>query len=262
MALINCPECGVQVSEFALECPKCGNPILTTKSTTNFEQKENPTYSKKIGNNKGSYISISGIFLIIIVLIGATLPFHYIPSRLLAFPKDQLTFSNTFITEADIENIINQFNNASLFERVAMLNDPFLKKLKEKNIIVDASNKSPNNYDKNSDSNNSSEDAGQSSFIFCQTPTILFTIESGREDETQIIAVPFVMYCDGKYGKIPVCELGATEEKAVKECNQAKKSILPIVSAGQILYIINNGLQSKSLIIEESNQYGFSDWNG
>ena len=27
MALINCPECGAQVSERALYCPACGHPI-------------------------------------------------------------------------------------------------------------------------------------------------------------------------------------------------------------------------------------------
>jgi hypothetical protein len=27
MALINCPECGTQVSDKAISCPKCGHPM-------------------------------------------------------------------------------------------------------------------------------------------------------------------------------------------------------------------------------------------
>lgn len=32
MALINCPECGRQVSDRANACPQCGNPIHTTSA--------------------------------------------------------------------------------------------------------------------------------------------------------------------------------------------------------------------------------------
>ena len=30
MALINCPECGIEVSEKAIACPKCGCPIVSS----------------------------------------------------------------------------------------------------------------------------------------------------------------------------------------------------------------------------------------
>ncbi|MCH5245098.1 MAG: zinc-ribbon domain-containing protein [Muribaculaceae bacterium] len=35
MALINCPECGHQVSEQAPTCPSCGHPILQPSSNVN-----------------------------------------------------------------------------------------------------------------------------------------------------------------------------------------------------------------------------------
>lgn len=34
MALINCPECGKQVSDKAVSCPNCGCPIATTPKST------------------------------------------------------------------------------------------------------------------------------------------------------------------------------------------------------------------------------------
>ena len=150
MALINCPECGVQVSEFASECPKCGSPIFKT-ATQNDPINVSPASSVKVDKNNKLYLLIFGILFIIIILIGLTLPFHYIPSRLQVFVKASLTFQNTFITEADIENLITQFNDASFFEKIALLNDPLIKKLKEQNIIVDSSSKNSETNGKVSD---------------------------------------------------------------------------------------------------------------
>jgi uncharacterized paraquat-inducible protein A len=38
MALINCPDCGTQVSENAVSCPKCASPIAGKQSKTLTEQ--------------------------------------------------------------------------------------------------------------------------------------------------------------------------------------------------------------------------------
>ena len=45
MALINCPECGNQVSDKATNCPHCGNPIDTK------------TYCPKCGSSDVSVIN-------------------------------------------------------------------------------------------------------------------------------------------------------------------------------------------------------------
>jgi len=157
MALINCSECGTQLSEFAKECPKCGNLNKNSNSHYHIKTQAKPNLSEKSVSGKKSNNIILGVLLIIIILIGVTLPFHYIPSRSLVFPKEYLTFNKTFITETDIENIINQYNNSSFIEKISMLNDPFLKKLKENSIIVDLSrtntelNEQKNEADQNSD---------------------------------------------------------------------------------------------------------------
>ena len=77
------------------------------------------------------------LLIIAVIIIGLTLPFHYLPSRLKVFPKNSLTFSHTFVSESDIEELVEQYNNASFFERLAIEKDPFFRKLSEKGIIHD-----------------------------------------------------------------------------------------------------------------------------
>lgn len=76
------------------------------------------------------------IIIIAFALI-LTLPFHYVPSRMMVFPKNSLTFSYTFITEDDINSIIDRYNNTDIFERQAINNESIVRKLKEKGIIVE-----------------------------------------------------------------------------------------------------------------------------
>lgn len=99
-----------------------------------------------------------------------------------------------------------------------------------------------------------------SQLINGQTPTLVFTIERGIDNEKEIIAVPFVMYTNGKYKAIPICEMGSEESKAIQECRIAKETILPIVNAGNLLYVLNNGIQTGTIDIVKFKQYGFSDW--
>ena len=99
-----------------------------------------------------------------------------------------------------------------------------------------------------------------SQFIYGQTPAIIFTIEKGIINDKEIIAVPFVMFTNGKYKAIPVCEIGSEESKALQECRIAKETILPIVNAGKLLYVLNNGIQTGTIDIVNFTQYGFSDW--
>ena len=83
-------------------------------------------------------IRIGGAFIVIAVAV-FLLSFHIIPSRLTIFPKENLSFSNTFILEKDIEELIERHNNAPLLERLAINQEPLMRKLMEKGIITDKS---------------------------------------------------------------------------------------------------------------------------
>lgn len=78
--------------------------------------------------------------LFIIIIIVATLPFHYLPEHLMVFPKNELTFSNTFIFHDDIDILIKRYNNASFFEKQAIKQEPLVRKLMEKGIIFEKEN--------------------------------------------------------------------------------------------------------------------------
>lgn len=64
-----------------------------------------------------------------------SLTFHTIPSRLKVFPKDNFTFSNTIITEKNIKNLIERYNNATFFEKSAIRDEALVKKLIQEGII-------------------------------------------------------------------------------------------------------------------------------
>jgi hypothetical protein len=63
------------------------------------------------------------------------LSFHYLPSKGQIFAKENLTFSNTIITDDDISELISNYNKASLFEKTALRNEPLFRKLLQQNII-------------------------------------------------------------------------------------------------------------------------------
>ena len=86
----------------------------------NSEQVENKNTQPTIIVKKSNNTALIWIIVVIVLLLGLTLPFHYIPTRMTMFPKNGLTFSYTLITEEDIESIITRYNNASFFEKQAM----------------------------------------------------------------------------------------------------------------------------------------------
>lgn len=51
------------------------------------------------------------------------------------FPKSYYTFSNSIFTQSDVNQLIDKYNNGTLLERLSMQNDPFFKKLVEKELI-------------------------------------------------------------------------------------------------------------------------------
>jgi len=91
------------------------------------------TENKKSGT-KGLIIFI----LIVVVLLIASLPFHYIfyQDHFYIVPKDNLTFKNTIFTYYDVDDLLKRYNEADFFEREAMRNESIFKKLIEKNILV------------------------------------------------------------------------------------------------------------------------------
>ena len=105
------------------------------KSNMNDQTETNTT----MPNTKNDYIEKKpgylkyGIILVVVLLL--TLPFHYLPSHLMVFPKDNFTFSNTFIFQSDIDQLIEKYNSNNLIEKMSMMNEPLFKKLKEKGLI-------------------------------------------------------------------------------------------------------------------------------
>jgi len=87
----------------------------------------------KVAEQKNSYIKLA---VAVIVVVALTLPFHYIiaPS-FTVFPKDNLTFTNTFIFPSDINRMVEQYNHRGLTDVVLSKEDPLTKKLIEKGII-------------------------------------------------------------------------------------------------------------------------------
>lgn len=72
MALINCPECGNNVSEYAESCPKCGCPMSVIKSKTiEIQHEENNPVSNEqcpLCSAKKRTLFLSGSFLQLITL--------------------------------------------------------------------------------------------------------------------------------------------------------------------------------------------------
>lgn len=91
-------------------------------------------------------IRIVEIIAVVIVIAGVIflLSFHVIPSRQTIFPKENLSFSNTLITERDIDDLIKRYNDASWVERLTIAQEPLHRKLIEKGIIVTVET---NNYE-------------------------------------------------------------------------------------------------------------------
>ena len=108
------------------------------ENPTNVEANQNSMNGKKSSDPCRKWIIIIAIALIL------TLPFHYVPSKMMMFPKNCLTFSYTFITQDDINSIVARYNNASFTERQAINNEPIVRKLMEKGIIAEKDSENSN----------------------------------------------------------------------------------------------------------------------
>jgi len=88
MALIPCPECGTQVSDKAVSCPKCGHPLsLTQKSASEgpiqpaktLTKQATPTGSPKRGFNPVKIIV--GVLVLALLIIAGVVGVNYYHSK-------------------------------------------------------------------------------------------------------------------------------------------------------------------------------------
>jgi F0F1-type ATP synthase assembly protein I len=81
MALISCPECKTEVSEYAEKCPKCSYPLK--KSITESKAQEVELTSKRL---KGRLIIAVMLMIggMLLLLIGHTVPFLLVIGCLVA----------------------------------------------------------------------------------------------------------------------------------------------------------------------------------
>jgi len=97
-------------------------------STQQVESQQQIVVKKK---NK----AIKWIILLVIIL-GLILPFHYVPSHLKVFPKDNFTFSYTIITQSDIDKLLERYNDCeTIFQKQSISNELLFRKLSEKGLI-------------------------------------------------------------------------------------------------------------------------------
>ena len=88
-------------------------------------------------SDKKSYAGHISLAIIFLVLL-ATLSLHCVVlyDDIQIFPKDNFTFSNTLITQDDVSQIIRRYNESNFIGKIAIRNEPVVKKLFEKGIIM------------------------------------------------------------------------------------------------------------------------------
>lgn len=79
MALINCPECGKEISDKAPKCPNCGKPLSRNRHKENL--------SRNLNNHKQTIIKSSIIIICFILVISLLVGYKSIT-------KDRMTFSS------------------------------------------------------------------------------------------------------------------------------------------------------------------------
>ena len=119
------------------------NNISSVLDKQNDNKNIQKVVNKEIKKLKSKIVQeiVSSIILLIIILaiVGSTLSCHFVfyNYKLHILMKDNLTFKNTFITDDDIEDIIKRYNEATIFEKITIKQDPLIKKLIEEGIIND-----------------------------------------------------------------------------------------------------------------------------
>jgi hypothetical protein len=120
-------------------CLIFGGYALWNNSKKDIQKAANVTdmFEKKTNINSEMNPYYKWIFGIVIGLV-ITLPFHYVPSSLQVFPKDNLSLSYTIITQEDVDNLLKRYNDCeSGFQQQSIRNEPLFRKLSEHGIIFD-----------------------------------------------------------------------------------------------------------------------------
>jgi len=102
------------------------------------------------------------LFFVLFIILIVTLPFHYVIGDFKMFPKENLTFSHTFIFKSDIDKIIEDYNQSGFVEKIQMRADPFYKKLLEEGLIVEEKPDSTKHLPRTSESESLTTDSGSS----------------------------------------------------------------------------------------------------
>ena len=83
-----------------------------------------------------------GFLVICVIILISLFSFHFIPSRMMIFPKEHLTLKKTILTDESLNKLIDDYNNSNVFDQMIMRNDPLVKKLLEKGVIKPINNRS------------------------------------------------------------------------------------------------------------------------
>ena len=80
--------------------------------------------------------SIIKFGIIAIILLGLTLPFHYVPSSMKVIKKDKLSFNNTIITKGQIDEYLGRYNDCQILsQQESIRKEPFFKLLNDNGLI-------------------------------------------------------------------------------------------------------------------------------
>lgn len=134
-----CPYCGEEILDIAKKCKHCGEWLdsetanETTKVETSSKKEVDESIQPPQSLPKGCGISVVVLMVAVVVFL---LSFHILPDHRRVFPKENLTFEHTFVTNEDIDALIRRYNNASFFERNIIRQEPIMRTLTERGIIV------------------------------------------------------------------------------------------------------------------------------
>jgi hypothetical protein len=92
-------------------------------------------------------------------------------------------------------------------------------------------------------------------------PTVLYAVSRYGVNDP-LIAVPILVYRNGRYEEPPYCEQGAgvSNTSNATRCREGETSLRPFVERGRTLYALTDGMYDRSLTVRQYADYGLSDW--